>query len=69
MHSGKMAQNMQTWCCIDQGPSNISATVGKDVYTIKERVEACAEIDNSQCKMDIEKVTISLVNKLHLKVG
>jgi hypothetical protein len=48
-----MAQNMKTWCCLDQGASTISATVGKNVYTIGDKVEAIAEIDNSQCKMDI----------------
>ena len=42
-----MAQNMKTWCCIDQGQSTISATVGKNVYTIGDKVEAIAEIDNS----------------------
>ena len=60
---------MKSWCCIDQGQSTISATVGKNVHSIGDTVEAIAEIDNSQCKMDIEKVTISLENKLHLKAG
>jgi len=32
-----------------------------------ERVEACAEIDNEKCSLDIQNVTVSLVNHLHLR--
>lgn len=62
-------QNMKTWCCLDKGKSFIKASVGKSVYTLGDRVEACAEIDNSDCSLDIKNLTISLENRLHLSTG
>lgn len=67
MKHGSMRTKMTTWCCLDQGESKIKATVGKNVYAVGETVEACAEIDNSECSLDIQNVSVSLINRLTLR--
>ena len=62
-----MTNNIKTWCCLDKGESRIQASVGKNVYYLGETVEACAEIDNEKCDLDIQNITVSLCNNLTLR--
>ncbi|CAD8062611.1 unnamed protein product [Paramecium sonneborni] len=59
--------NLTTWCCKQQGVSSISATVQKNLYFPGEFVQITYEVDNSNCKLNIENVDIMIVNKLNLR--
>jgi hypothetical protein len=52
---------------MDKGESKIKATVGKNVYALGETVEACAEVDNTKCQLDIQNISVSLINQLTLR--
>ncbi|CAK76379.1 unnamed protein product (macronuclear) [Paramecium tetraurelia] len=59
--------NLTTWCCKKQGSSSISAKVEKNLYFPGEFVQITYDIDNSDCKLNIENVDVIIVNRLNIK--
>ncbi|CAD8109170.1 unnamed protein product [Paramecium primaurelia] len=58
---------LRTWCCKEQGSSSISAKVAKNLYFPAEFVQITYDIDNSDCKLNIENVDVIIVNRLNIK--
>ncbi|CAD8174482.1 unnamed protein product [Paramecium octaurelia] len=65
--SKQVTANLTTWCCKQQGSSTISAKVEKNLYIPGEFVQITYDIDNSDCKLNIENIDVNIVNRLTLK--
>lgn len=58
---------MKTWCCCDKGECKISVVFPQDSYNPTQIANCKAEIDNSQSKLDVLRVSCSLISSLRLK--
>ncbi|CAK71498.1 unnamed protein product (macronuclear) [Paramecium tetraurelia] len=54
-------------CCIKRGTSSIEVKVEKNIYFPTEFLNFSYDIDNSNCKLDVDKVDSVLVNRLRLR--
>ncbi|CAD8068948.1 unnamed protein product [Paramecium sonneborni] len=59
--------NLTTWCCKNQGVSSISAKVEKNLYFPGEFIQITYNIDNSNCKLNIENIDVMIVNRLNIR--
>lgn len=57
----KDKDHIKTWCCLDQGPSELKVEFNKTVFTPQELVETHCKIDNTECKVDCATVTMQVL--------
>ncbi|CAD8156193.1 unnamed protein product [Paramecium octaurelia] len=60
----KVTANLTTWCCKQQGFCSITAKAEKNLYQSGELVNITYDIDNSNCKLNLEKVDASIMSRL-----
>lgn len=56
-----------TWCCCNQGKSNIITHFEKASYTVGEKAQLFVELDNKDCKARVESVKTELLQTLIIK--
>ncbi|KRX08116.1 Immunoglobulin E-set [Pseudocohnilembus persalinus] len=64
---GEMIKDTKTWCCISQGESKIKSYFEYNSYMPGETANIITEIDNSQCKLNIENVVGELIKVVKLQ--
>lgn len=57
----KDRDNIKTWCCIDQGHSEMKVEFNKTVFTPQDKAIADCKIDNSECKIDCKEVKLEIL--------
>jgi hypothetical protein len=57
----KDRDHIKTWCCLDQGHSELKCEFNKTVFQPNEVAEAECKIDNSDCKIDVTSVTMKVM--------
>eukprot|EP01016_Furgasonia_blochmanni_P040905 TRINITY_DN5257_c0_g1_i6.p1 TRINITY_DN5257_c0_g1~~TRINITY_DN5257_c0_g1_i6.p1 ORF type:complete len:585 (-),score=140.39 TRINITY_DN5257_c0_g1_i6:207-1961(-) len=60
---------VSTWCCIDQGKSWIKVYFEKDTYCPGEKARIIAELDNTNCKLNVSSLRVALMNKMAMKAS
>ncbi|CAD8048118.1 unnamed protein product [Paramecium sonneborni] len=65
--TGQMEVNVATWCCIAQGTSSIKCVFDKNHYLPGDTAYLLVDLDNSECKLDINRIDASLINYLTLR--
>ena len=58
-----------TWCCIKQGSVKVKTSFGKNIYAPSEEVKILAEVDNSECKLNIKDVVFQLNQTVVLRAN
>ena len=61
--------DISTWCCINQGRSRITTKFDKNVFEPHEVCKAYINVDNSNCNLNMEHVSLSLEQELTLTAG
>ena len=51
---------IKTWCCCDQGTSSITVQFDKNTFLPSEIAHATVILDNSNCKIALNNVTLSV---------
>ncbi|CAD8136300.1 unnamed protein product [Paramecium pentaurelia] len=64
---GQMEVKASTWCCIDQGTSYIKCVFDKNHYLPGDTAYLWADLDNSNCKLDVKRIDARLINYLTLR--
>ena len=59
--------SVSTWCCIEKGNVFLRVYFEKDAYVPGEIANVMVEIDNSNCKLNIEKVNFCLRRNISLR--
>lgn len=59
--------NIKTWCCVDQGHSEMWANFEKNIYTPQETARAMINIDNSRCTLNCTQVKFWLEQRLTIR--
>lgn len=55
---------MKTWAVISQGQCKFSCRVEKNIYQPEDTVRVIAEVDNSDCSMEIQKISVKLKREI-----
>ena len=59
--------NITSCCCLDKGSTSSNMSFEKDGYMPGEMVNMLIEIDNTNCTVDINSITISVTNNVTLR--
>ena len=51
---------IRTWCCINQGVSEITGRFEKNMYCPNEKVKADAIINNAQCNLNVTDIRLAI---------
>jgi hypothetical protein len=62
-------QNIKTWCCIDQGFSEITGRFEKNLYCPNEHVKADAIINNSGCQLNMSGIRLAIEQEVTIRCG
>ena len=62
-----MIVQAKTWCCIDQGKSQIRCVFDKNAYLPGDQAFLNVDIDNSDCKLDVKEITGVLTQTIILR--
>ena len=56
-----------TWCCFSQGEVRLTVLIDKNAYKPGETIQISLEIDNSESKLDITSVFVTLSRRFRLR--
>lgn len=58
---------IKTWCCIDQGTSQMWSTFEKNIFTPQETARALIHVDNSKCTLNCSQVKFFIEQRMTLR--
>ena len=58
---------INTWCCVDQGPSKLVVSFEKNVFEPTEVCKAYVNIDNKGCNLNMQHVRLAIEQELTLQ--
>ena len=64
---GENRIHAKTWCCIDQGESQIKCHFETNTYVPGEHAKIISEIDNSHCRLHVQRIEARLLKTINLK--
>lgn len=56
--------NIVSWCCCNQGVCKIKCYFEKNAFAIGEPAKITCEIDNTNCKTNVNRIEARLINKI-----
>ena len=59
--------NIVECCCCNQGISKVKCYFEKNAFAIGEQAKITCEIDNRNCKSNVNRIEARLINKLSYK--
>ena len=62
----KSDKKITTWCCVNQGVSEIECKFEKNIFTPNEDCDCIVEIDNDKCNIAMTNVRLAVEQEVHI---